>query len=360
MPRKRGFDPWLMITPCILLAGGLIILGSVSLFEALRYDLSPAYFLYRQLVHTVLGGLLMYGAMMVPYNKLSEPKVILWILAACFVSLVAVLFFREINGARRWMILGGFRLQPSEFVKIGMVIVIARILSRKEAMINSFWSVQVPCAVLIAPIAILVAIEPDLGTALVITGAAALMIFVAGIGWRYILAVSALGAAALLPMLLLESYHYRLERIVQFLSGKPDYQGLQSMIALGSGGLLGVGLGEGQQHAYFLPEAHTDFIFAVIGEQLGLIGTAAIVVSFLILLWRGLRTALRSPDRFGFYLALGITCLLVFQGFANMAVCVGLIPTTGLALPFVSYGGSSLLASMLGLGLLINVSQHSN
>jgi cell division protein FtsW len=358
MPRKQGVDLWLVITPLILLAGGLVILSSASHFVALRYNESSTYFLYRQTAHLLLGLLVMYGATMVPYKKLAEPRVFLPILVACIVGLVAVLFFREINGARRWIILGGFRLQPSEFVKIGIIILVARILARKEEMVNSFWTVQAPCAILIAPVVILIAIEPDLGTALIVLGTTAVLIFVAGIRWRTVLGATIVGMLALAPLILMEGY--RVRRVVDFLSGAENYQGEQSMIALGSGGLLGVGLGKGQQHALFLPEAHTDFIFAVIGEQLGLIGTLVVLTAFLILLWRGVRTSLKSPDRFGFYLALGVTCLLVFQGFANMAVCVGLIPTTGIALPFVSYGGSSLLASMLALGLLVNVSQYSN
>ncbi len=359
MPRKMGYDSWLFVTPCLLLLGGMAILGSASLFEAMRHEFgSSNHYLYRQILHAVVGIGLMFGAMVLPYRRLAEQRFVIPILLASILSLVAVLFFEDIHGARRWIDFGFFRLQPSEFVKIGVIIVIASILSRKEDRINELSAVPIPVAILVAPIAILIFVEPDLGTALIIVGTSSLLLFAAGLKYRYIAATAVLGAIPLAAAILLAPY--RLQRVVQFLSGEASYQALQSQIAIGSGGLHGVGLGMGHQQAYFLSEAHTDFIFAVIGEQLGLLGTLAVVGSFLILLWRGLRTTLRAPDRFGFYLALGITCLLTLQAFTNMAVCVGLVPTTGLTLPFVSYGGSSLLASLTALGLLINVSQHSN
>lgn len=359
MPRKMTYDRWLFITPCILLLGGMAILGSASLFVAMKYEFSSSnYYLYRQIAHAVVGIGLMFGAMMLPYRRLAEQKFVIPILLVSITSLVAVLFFEDVNGSKRWIDFGIFRLQPSEFVKIGLIILLASILSRKEDRINELPAVAIPVAILVAPIAILVYVEPDLGTALIILGTTALLLFAAGLKYRYMVAAAVIGAIPLAAAILLKPY--RLQRVAAFLSGDVVGQAMQSQVAIGSGGLHGVGLGRGHQQAFFLPEAHTDFIFAVIGEQLGLLGTLAVLASFLILLWRGLRTTLRAPDRFGFYLALGITCLLSLQAFTNMAVCVGLVPTTGLALPFVSYGGSSLLASLTALGLLINVSQHSN
>lgn len=359
MPRKMTYDRWLFLTPCILLLGGMAILGSASMFVAMRYEFSSSnYFLYRQIGHAIVGIGLMFGAMTLPYRRLAEQKFVIPILMVAVLSLVAVLFFEDVNGSKRWIDFGVFRLQPSEFVKIGVIILLASILSRKEDRINELPAVVIPVAILVVPIAILVYVEPDLGTALIILGTAALLLFAAGLKYRYILAAAVAGAIPLAAAIIMKPY--RVQRVVEYLSGNVAGQSLQSQIAIGSGGLLGVGLGRGGQQAYFLPEAHTDFIFAVIGEQLGLLGSLAVLASFLILLWRGLRTTLRAPDRFGFYLALGITCLLSLQAFTNMAVCVGLVPTTGLALPFVSYGGSSLLASLTALGLLINVSQHSN
>ncbi len=180
---------------------------------------------------------------------------------------------------------------------------------------------------------------------------------------KAILATAGIGALGFVAAVLAEPY--RMGRIGAFLDPGSDALGAnfqlnQSLIAVGSGGLTGVGLGQGQQKAYFLPAAHTDFIFSVVGEELGLIGTVGVLLAFLVVFWRGMRSALRAPDRFGFYLALGLTHLLVLQGLINMCVCLGLLPTKGLPLPFISYGGSSLLASMAAMGLLLNVSQHSN
>jgi len=211
--------------------------------------------------------------------------------------------------------------------------------------------------------ALLVVVEPDLGSAVVPVVAASAMIFVAGLRWRYVLGSAALGAVAFMVAVVAEPY--RVARVTTFLNPWSDpfdrgYQLCQSLIAFGNGGITGMGLGGGGQRALFLPAPHTDFIFSVVGEDLGLIGCGSLLVAFLLLFWRGLRAAMRAPDRFGFYLALGITCMLVLQGLINMGVCLGLLPTKGLPLPFISYGGSSLLVSMAAMGLLLNVSLHSN
>jgi len=189
------------------------------------------------------------------------------------------------------------------------------------------------------------------------------MIFVAGLHWRYVLGIAGVGLFGFVAAVIVEPY--RIARVTTFLDPWADpfdkgYQLCQSLIAFGNGGVTGLGLGGGSQRALFLPAPHTDFIFSVVGEDLGLIGCATMLVAFLLLFWRGLRAAMRAPDRFGFYLALGITCMLVLQALINMGVCLGLLPTKGLPLPFISYGGSSLLVSMAAMGLLLNVSLHSN
>ena len=189
------------------------------------------------------------------------------------------------------------------------------------------------------------------------------MIFVAGLGWRWIAGASALGGLGVIAAIVAEPY--RLQRINAFLNPGTELLGTnfqlnQSLIAIGSGGLLGQGLGQGQQKAFYLFGAHTDFIYSVIGEELGFVGTIGLLLMFLLIFWRGIRAAWRAPDRFGFYLALGVTSLIVMQVFVHIGVCVGLLPTKGLSLPLVSYGGSSLVVSMTGIGVLLNVSQHSN
>jgi cell division protein FtsW len=267
------------------------------------------------------------------------------------------------SGAHRWIPLGPLRFQPSEFAKLFTVVFMAHVLSRKEDQVNDPWTVSLPCFVVVGTLAFLVFIEPDMGSAVMLVAVACLMIFVAGLSWRAIAALGSLGLLAFVAGVLAKDY--RLMRLKAFLDPSADalgssFQLNQSLIAIGSGGLTGTGLGQGQQKAFFLPAVHTDFIFSVIGEELGLIGTAALLAAFLLIFWRGMRTSFRAPDRFGFYLALGITNLLVLQALINMGVCLGLLPTKGLPLPFISYGGSSLLASMAATGLLLNISQHSN
>ena len=239
----------------------------------------------------------------------------------------------------------------------------AYMLSRKEKQVSDPWSVPIPCLGVVGVLGLLIVIEPDFGSAVMLFAVASVMIFVAGLRWKYIAAVGALGLAAVVLAVLVEPY--RMQRVLSWFNPSSDALGTnfqlnQSLIAIGSGGLTGVGLGQGQQKAYYIFASHTDFIFSIVGEELGLIGTLALLVAFLVIFWRGLRAAIKAPDQFGFYLALGITCLLVLQALTNMGVCLGLLPTKGLPLPLVSYGGSSLLVSMAALGLLFNVSQHSN
>jgi cell division protein FtsW len=211
--------------------------------------------------------------------------------------------------------------------------------------------------------AFLILIEPDLGSAVMLVVVASVMIFAAGLSWRYVGLVGGIGSVGLILAVIIEPY--RLKRVMAFINPSLDAYGAsfqlnQSLIAVGSGGLTGAGLGESYQKAFYLPAAHTDFIFSVIGEELGMVGTFGLLLAFLLIFWRGMRAAQRAPDRFGFYLALGMTNLLVLQALINMSVCLGLLPTKGLPLPFISYGGSSLLASLVATGLLLNVSRHSN
>jgi cell division protein FtsW len=239
----------------------------------------------------------------------------------------------------------------------------AWMLSRKDERVNEFQAVGLPSLLAVGLICGLVVIEPDLGTALIIGATAFVMIFVAGLNWRWIVGTSAVGALGVIGAVVAEPY--RLQRIEAFLNPGTqllgsNFQLNQSLIAIGSGGLTGQGLGQGQQKAFYIFGAHTDFIYSVIGEELGLIGTIGLLLTFLLIFWRGVRAAWRAPDRFGFYLALGVTSLIVIQAFVHIGVCVGLLPTKGLSLPLVSYGGSSLVVSMTGIGVLLNVSQHSN
>ena len=363
MPRRMGIDGWLFFTTGILVLAGLVMVGSASYYVAMSQGLHPYHYLVRHIVHLVVGAALLVAMLSFPYRRLAERSMAITLVCATLVALIVVLAMPAVGGAHRWFQLGPLNLQPSEFAKLASVVFMASLLSRREDEVNDLWSVPMPCLGAVGMLAFLIAIEPDLGSAVMLAGTAFVMLFVAGLRWRYIGAAVALGLAGVVVAVLAEPY--RLQRMRSFFDPTDDnlgagFQLTQSLIALGSGGLTGVGLGQGLQKAYFLPAPHTDFIFSVIGEELGLVGTGVILAAFLLLFWRGVRTATRAPDRFGFYLALGLTVLLVWQGLTHMGVCVGMMPTKGLPLPLISYGGSSLLATMAAMGLLLNVSQHSN
>jgi cell division protein FtsW len=324
---------------------------------------NPSSYLWKHLLHMMLGAVALAATMSFPYHKLADGRIVVMLLIGCMVALILVLAMPEANGARRWFPIGPLKFQPSELAKLVTVLFVAFLLSRKEKRVNDFWAVPAPCFGVVFALAFLVVIEPDLGSAVMLVAVACVMVFVAGLSWKLIAAAGGIGVVGFAVSVLVEPY--RLDRIRSFLDPSLDATGAgfqlnQSLIALGTGGWLGAGLGHGHQKAFYLPAAHTDFIFSVIGEELGLLGTGVLLLAFLMIFWRGMRAACRAPDRFGFYLALGITNLLVLQAFINMCVCVGLLPTKGLPLPFISYGGSSLLLSMAATGLLLNISQHSN
>jgi len=364
MARRVIFDPWLILTTVLLVGGGLLMVGSASNYVALEFGKNPSAYGLRHMLHLLLGfAALAIGALAFPYQRLATQFKVNVALALSFGTLIFVLAMPQICDARRWIPLGGINLQPSEFAKLAAVLYMAWILSRKQERVNELTAVALPSLLVVGGMAFLVVIEPDLGSAVIPVLAASVMIFVAGLRWRYIFGVTALGMLAFAAAVVAEPY--RIARVATFMDPWSDpldkgYQLCQSLIAFGNGGLTGMGMGVGQQRALFLPAPHTDFIYSVVGEDFGLIGCGLLLAAFMLLFWRGMRAATRAPDRFGFYLALGLTCTLVLQGLINMGVCVGLLPTKGLPLPFISYGGSSLVASMGAMGLLLNVSLHSN
>jgi len=364
MPRRRAFDRWLFLTAVLFAFGGVFMVGSASHYIAMSQGKDPTYFLVRQCVFLGIGGLLMAGAMRLPLTWLNDRRVVVGLVSLSVVLLVGVLAAPSAQGAHRWFRLGPFGVQPSELAKVATVILLAHMLCQRTAdEVNDLRQTLLPAVSLIGLLALLIVIEPDLGSAVILLTTAAALLFVAGLRWRYIGATAAAGVLFVVGAVIAQPY--RLQRIKTFLNPGADTQGAgfqlaQSLLAVGSGGLWGVGLGQGQQKAYYLPAAHTDFIFSVIGEELGLVGTLFVLAGVGVLAWRGLRAALRAPDRFELYVALGATCLLVVQSLVHMGVCVGLLPTKGLSFPLLSYGGSSLLASLVVVGLLLNVSQHSN
>ncbi len=363
MARRTSYDPWLFFTASLLVIGGLMMVGSSSTYVAMEYGKEPSAYYWKQALHALLGFGALLLAVSIPYQRLQRRWLIMALITVSTVALVGVLAMPAAGGAHRWYMTGPFRLQPSEFARLFVVLFMAYMLARKEHRVNELWSVPVPCLTVVGTLALLVLIEPDLGSAVMLIGVAGVMIFVAGLHWKYIGLTAAGGSVAFAIAVIIEPY--RIKRIVDYFRSifgtvEPPFQVQQALIAFGNGGVTGVGLGQGRQKAFFVPASHTDFIYSIIGEELGLIGTLTLLIAFVLLYWRGVRTALRAPDRFGFYLALGVTSLVVLQALVNMGVCLGLLPTKGLPLPMISYGGSSLLASMAAVGLLLNVSQHSN
>jgi cell division protein FtsW len=346
----------------LVLLGALMVFSASAVLAADRYG-SSYYFLIRQAVWAAIGLAAMVGLMHFDYRRLAHPAVTFSLAGLQLLLLVAVLFADSSNSAHRWLRLGPVSFQPSEFSKLALVIFLAWFLKFRRGEVNDIRHTLAPVALMTGLTMVLIIKQPDLGTALAILLIVAALLYAAGMRVRYF----AYGLLAAAPLLYVLVFHvgYRYNRIVAFLDPYSDplgkgFQILQSFIAVGTGGINGVGLMEGKQKLFYLPEPHTDFIFAVIGEELGLIGTGVVLALFGLILWRGLRAALGAPDEFGRLLALGLTAMVVGQALVNMSVVLGLMPTKGIPLPLISYGGSSLLMSLMAAGILLNISQHSN
>jgi cell division protein FtsW len=364
MARKLKSDKWLFTATLVLVCASLVMVYSASAVIAMDRFHKPTYFLFKQATFALLGLVLMPVFMRIDYRRYRQPAVIWTLLVLIGFALVAVVAIGpRINGARRWFSIAGVGVQPSEFAKIVIILFVAAILERRMERIDDLRYSLFPVAVALGVGVGLIMLQPDLGTALSIIVIVGSMIFAAGISYRYIvgLLLVSLPAASIVLM----SASYRRRRMMVFLNPWQDplgdgFQVIQSLIAVGTGGVFGRGLMAGVQKLFYLPYPETDFIYAVIGEELGLAGATLILACFCVIAWRGLRTAMRAPDRFGAFLALGLTTMVSVQAFFNISVVLGLLPTKGIPLPFVSFGGSSLLVSMIGMGILLNVSQHAS
>jgi cell division protein FtsW len=385
MAKKLAFDKLLFGTVLLLVGFGLVMVYSASAAIARESGANwsgvgepsasrdavgdrvsvggqPIHnpFLVKQTLAAVLGLLLMLAAMHVDYRRLREPWLVYLLLAGCLALLVAVLFAPALNGTHRWLFLAGVSVQPSEVAKLGLVVFLAYQLERKPDQVNRP-ELLVPALGAAGLCALLVLLEPHLSAALVLGGVTCLLLFLAGLSWRFI--VLAVGTIAPILALAVWLVPYRRERFLTYLDPERDplgsgFQAVQSLIAVGSGGVLGQGLGHGAQKLYFLPYPHTDFIFSIVAEELGLVGCAALLALFVVLAWKGAQAGLRAPDAFGRYLAWGLTGLLVLQALLHVSVATALLPSTGVPMPFVTYGGSALVAAMVASGLIVNVSQH--
>jgi cell division protein FtsW len=361
MPKRLAYDRVLFYTTLALVTFGLIMVFSASaLMAAERYQ-SPYGFLARQAVGVLLGMGALLWLMRFDYRKLRDPMVVLVLLSLTTCLLGLVFFLDRSHNTHRWIRLGVFSMQPSELAKPTLILFLAWYLETRLREIND-WVTLVPVLFVLGTMCVLVVVEPDLGTTVALVLIAVAMLFAAGLRWRWF----GYGVLASLPVLYLLVFHvaYRRERILAFLhpwqhARDAAFQIVQSLIALGSGGWTGVGLMNSRQKLFFLPEAHTDFIFAVVGEEFGWIGCTLVVLGFLLFLWRGLRIARRAPDSFARLLAIGVTAMIVIQALINFSVVTSLVPNKGIPLPFISYGGSSLVFSLAAVGVLLSVSQHA-
>jgi len=361
MARRVSSDRVLFGAVAVLVLSGVLMVYSAS--AVIAPSGGGYYFLLRQGAFAAVGLALMVTMMNVDYRRLARPLVVFPVLSLQVVLLILVFFGSSSHHAHRWLHFGSLGFEPSELSKIALVIFLAWFLDLRKDFVDDWKHTLLPVALVAGMSIALVLKEPDLGTSLTIALILAAMLFAAGLHWVYF----ASGAIAAIPVVGLLIYRepYRLRRWLAFLHPESDprgigFQALQARIAVGSGGIDGVGYMAGKQKLFYLPEPHTDFIFAVIGEELGFLGCVAVLALFAVLLWRGLRAAGRCPDEFGRLLAIGITVMLVGQALVNMAVVLGLMPTKGIALPLVSYGGSSLLMNLLALGILLNISRHAS
>jgi cell division protein FtsW len=360
--KRNPPDLILLAVTLAILALGVIIVSSASAPEALRLTEGANVFHFglRQLLFAIVGLGLMFLMMKFPYCHLK--KFSIWLGISSIFFLVLVLFVaKDVKGAHRWLNLGFTNFQPSEYAKLSIILILAHYLAAIKREINNFvLGVGIPL-VFVAIISLLVLLEPDLGTTIVIFLTVMLMLYVAGARLPHLVGVSLFGALTVVMLVLLEPY--RAKRLVAFLDPWKDPQGdgwqiIQSLYALGSGGPFGMGLGMGRQKFNYLPEAHTDYIFSILGEELGLIGTITVLVLFFLIAWRGFKIALTVKDNYGRILAAGITASLVAQALLNIAVVTSSIPVTGITLPFLSYGGSSLLICLVSVGILLNISKN--
>lgn len=361
MARKLKSDRVLFSATVLLLCISLVMVYSASAVVAFQRYNQPYLFLTKQAMWTVIGCIVLWGAMKVDYRSYRNEMVIWGLLGLVAVMLLAVLFASPINGTRRWFGIGGLGIQPSELAKLACILFSALMLERRMHRINEFTYAVLPVTVVASALIGLIMLQPDFGTSMAILAIVGIMLFAAGLPYRLLVA----GVAVLLPAIgaLVWMAPYRWARIIAFLYPELDPQGTgfqlnQSLIAVGAGGEFGRGLMAGVQKLFYLPEPHTDFIYAVIGEELGLVGSTCVLACFVVIAWRGLRIAMRAEDTFGSFVALGLTTMISVQAFVNMSVVLGLMPTKGIPLPLVSAGGSSLLISLLGMGVLLNISQH--
>ena len=363
MAKRVSVDRWLFGATLLLVLLGLVMVFSASAVMAKDRFGSPYTFLVRQIGWAVAGVLAMVILMRIDYRRYKHPAVVFTLLGVTMVVLVAVLFLDRSHNTHRWIRFAGFSFQPSELAKPALILFLAYFLETRTKEIEDWRRTLLPAVLPSLIFSLLIVKQPDLGTAMVCMAMTASVLFVAGMELKYL----GYGVLASLPVLYYLLFHvgFRRQRMLAFWNPWADAQGagfhmVQSLIAVGTGGITGLGLMEGKQKLFYLPEPHTDFIFAVIAEELGLLGTVAVVVLFAVLCYRGMRAAIRTSDLFARFLAVGITSTIAIQAFFNISVVLGLLPTKGIPLPLVSYGGTSLFITLACVGVLLNISQQAD
>jgi len=352
----------ILFVTCALVCTGIVMIFSASAIYAYESFGDSAYFLKRHLLYLLIGTVCAFLVMSFDYGKLRKyAKPILFITLFCLCLVLIPGIGKQTSGARRWFKLWIFTIQPAEFAKLAIILYLADFLSRKQPKIKSFIQGFLPPAIAMGMTMGLVLLQPDLGTAVDIGLISFIMLMVAGVNFAHISSI----ALASLPVFYALVFHvaYRRRRILAFLNPWEDPRGvgfqiIQSFLALGQGGLIGVGLGHSKQKLFYLPQSYTDFIFSIIGEEMGFLGALAVIAMFAYFIWQCAKVALKAKDLFGQLLCLGIFSMIAIEALINIAVTIGAIPTKGLPLPFISYGGSSLICKLIGVGLILNVAKN--
>ena len=368
MVKKLRKDWFLFAIAASLALFGTVMVYSASAMISLQETAkdpegaSQFFYFYKQFGFTVLGLVVMYATSKIDYHLYQNKTVVYGILAFTAMLLLAVYGFPSINGARRWIRFAGVSFQPSEIAKIALPIFFAYFLTEKEDSVGQLKETVLPCALVLGFFGALIMFEPDLGTTMVLSVIFVTVYFAAGAKWLHI--VLTIGSLLIVGVSALILSPWRMKRLLAFLnpwenSSDGSYQVVQGLYAIGSGGIFGEGFAKGQQKLFYLPYPYSDFIFAVVGEEFGLIGTLAVTIAFGLLLWRGTRAALLAPDRFGMLLGIGIITGIIVQALFNISVVTSILPAKGIPLPFISYGGSSIVVTLFAVGILLNISQYA-
>lgn len=360
MVSKLRIDWFLFTIATGLAAFGAAMVYSASAMIAMKESQSQYTYFYKQFAFTIIGLGVMFVVSKIDYRRYQSEWFVYGLLAVTVVLLIAVFAFPPINGARRWIRFAGLSVQPSELAKIALPIFLAFFLTKHEKTMGELKSTVIPCVSALVLLTGLIFIEPDLGTVIVLCAIFSAVYFAAGAKILHIATVA--GAMVLLGIGAVILAPWRVQRLMAFLdpfkhSDDAGYQVVQSLMAIGSGGIVGEGFAKGQAKLFYLPYPYSDFIFSVVGEELGLVGTMAILIAFGLLLWRGTRAALMAPDRFGMLLGIGIITGIIVQALFNISVVISILPAKGIPLPFISYGGTSVLMTLCAVGVLLNISK---